>query len=276
MKRDDFLELESVELSVPYTNKKRRVRVLLPKNYYTEEERYPVLYMHDGQNVFYSREAYSGYSWKTIPAIKRNPDIKKMIIVGIDNDNENRLFEYSPWKFENVPITAADFNPNDKFPTGYEYGEFLFGVVKPFIDSHYRTKSEREFTAMAGSSLGASISQYLGAKYSHLVGALGIFSSANWLFQSSFDYFMRDIQFEAQRVFIQVGTNEYNEEDASLIGGNVNQHYVDSSLNYFRQLLEKGVPLEDVQIIVATGERHSERAWAKYFPEFLRFLSRNW
>ena len=94
-----YLKLETHHLKVPYLNKKRRVRILLPKDYKTEtNQQYPVIYFHDGQNVFYSSEAYSGHSWKTIPAIKRNPDLPKMILVGIDNDEENRINEYTPWK----------------------------------------------------------------------------------------------------------------------------------------------------------------------------------
>lgn len=272
MKRNDYLELESMELMVPYTKKKRRIRVLLPFNYFNETESYPVVYMHDGQNVFYSREAFSGHSWKTIPAIKRNPDLPKMIVVGIDNGNEDRLSEYSAWKFENEDFV----NSHPMSPLGEEYAEFVVSVVKPFIDKTYRTKPQREFTAIMGSSLGGSISQYMGAKYSEIFGHLGIFSTANWLFQKGFDNFIQNADFSEQRVFIMVGTNEYNECDAGLMSGNINQHYINSSLSYYRQLLEKGLPLENLDIVVAAGEKHHERAWAKYLPRCLKFLSKNW
>ena len=271
MKRD-FLEIQSMELLVPYTKKMRRIRVLLPKNYFNENMSYPVVYMHDGQNVFYSRESFSGHSWKTIPAIKKNPFLPNMIIVGIDNDNENRLYEYSPWKFQNDTISSAD----SMIPFGLEYGKFVVDVVKPYIDKHYRTKPEREFTAMVGSSLGGSISQYLGAKYSDIIGCLGIFSSANWLFQKSFDNFMTDIKIINQKVFIMVGTNEFNEPDNSLMAGNINQRYIDSSLTYFRQLLTKGVDLANLDFVIAAGEKHNERAWANYLPRCLKFFSTNW
>ena len=89
-----YLEMKTHELKVPYTGKLRRVRVLLPKNYETDtDRRYPVVYFHDGQNVFYSKEAYVGHSWKVIPAIKRNPDISRMIVVAIDNDGLQRMNE---------------------------------------------------------------------------------------------------------------------------------------------------------------------------------------
>lgn len=271
MKRSGFLELESFEILVPYTQKKRRIRILLPANYLNEEERYPVIYMHDGQNIFYSREAFCGYSWKTIPAIKTNNSLPKMIIVGIDNANENRLFEYSAWKFENDNIFK-----NEMEVFGREYGEFVVDVLKPYIDKNYRTKPEKEFTAMVGSSLGASISQYLGAKYSDVFGFLGIFSTANWLFQNSFNNFIEDVDFNNQKIFIMVGTNEYNDGDAEIISGNISQYYIDSSLSYYRQLLENGININDIDLVVAAGERHSERSWAKYLPRCLKFFSDNW
>src|SRR3712207_6696048 len=90
-----YLEMRTHELCVPYTNQMRRIRVLLPKNYEENvSDTYPVVYFHDGQNVFYSKEAFAGHSWKVIPAIKRNPDIAQMIVVAIDNDGANRMNEY--------------------------------------------------------------------------------------------------------------------------------------------------------------------------------------
>ena len=66
-----YLKLETHYLDIPYYNQKRRIRVLLPKDYKKDvENAYPVLYMHDGQNVFYSKEAFVGHSWKVIPTIK--------------------------------------------------------------------------------------------------------------------------------------------------------------------------------------------------------------
>ena len=105
-----YLVMKTHELEVPYTAKLRRVRVLLPKNYETDTDRsYPVVYFHDGQNVLYSKEAFSGYSWKIIPTLKRNPDISRMIVVAIDNDGPNRMNEYSAWKYQESNIPGVQF-----------------------------------------------------------------------------------------------------------------------------------------------------------------------
>ena len=100
-----YLKMKEHKLKVPYTGKERRVRVLLPKDYEKDTDRsYPVVYFHDGQNVFYSKESFIGHSWKIIPAIKRNPDISRMIVVAIDNDGMGRMNEYAAWKFQESPI----------------------------------------------------------------------------------------------------------------------------------------------------------------------------
>ena len=104
-------------------SKKRRVRVLLPKNYSQDTNKtYPVVYFHDGQNVLYSKESFSGHSWKVIPTIKRNPDIEKMIVVAIDNDGQRRMNEYSAWKFQESNIPGIQFGGK-----GTEYAEFVDG-----------------------------------------------------------------------------------------------------------------------------------------------------
>ena len=181
-----YLDMKTHELKVPYTGKLRRVRVLLPKNYETDtDRRYPVVYFHDGQNVFYSKEAYVGHSWKVIPAIKRNPDISRMIVVAIDNDGLQRMNEYSAWKYKESNIPGMQFGGK-----GIEYGEFVMEVVKPFIDQEYRTLADREHTAMIGSSLGGNITQFLGLEYQDQIGCLGVFSSANWLHQEAFDRYI--------------------------------------------------------------------------------------
>lgn len=208
-----YLKLETHELAMNYKNDKRRIRVLLPKNYGKEKNRhYPVVYMHDGQNVFYSSEAYSGYSWKVIPAIKRNPDLPKMIIVGIDNGEQDRINEYTPWKITESPL-PEDIELGGR---GAEFAEFIMTVVKPFIDQHYRTKSDKYHTAMIGSSLGGNISAFMGIEYKDQIGCLGIFSLANWITSTAFDHYIdREPLDHEQRVYIQVGTQEGDDATGS-------------------------------------------------------------
>ena len=268
-----YLEMKTHELKVPYTGKLRRVRVLLPKNYETDtDRRYPVVYFHDGQNVFYSKEAYVGHSWKVIPAIKRNPDISRMIVVAIDNDGMQRMNEYSAWKYKESNIPGMQFGGK-----GIEYGEFVMDVVKPFIDKEYRTLADREHTAMIGSSLGGNITQFLGLEYQDQIGCLGVFSSANWLHQEAFNrYIERKNLYPDQRIYIYVGTEEADDMDKTLMAGNIKQAYIDSSLRYYHDVIQQGVALENIAIRIQSGAIHHEEAWAENLPECLRFLAENW
>lgn len=268
-----YLDMKTHELKVPYTGKLRRVRVLLPKNYETDtDRRYPVVYFHDGQNVLYSKEACAGHSWKVIPAIKRNPDISRMIVVAIDNDGFQRMNEYSAWKYKESNIPGMQFGGK-----GVEYGEFVMEVVKPFIDQEYRTLSDREHTAMIGSSLGGNITQFLGIEYQDQIGCLGVFSSANWLHQEAFDHYIkRKKLYSDQRIYIYVGTEEADDTDKTLMAGNIKQAYIDSSLRYYHDIIQQGVALENISIRIQSGAVHHELAWAENLPDCLRFLAENW
>ncbi|MGV3023856.1 alpha/beta hydrolase [Streptococcus suis] len=268
-----YLDMKTHELEVPFTARKRRVRVLLPKGYEEDVDKtYPVVYFHDGQNVLYSKEAFSGHSWKVIPTIKRNPDIEKMIIVAIDNDGLERMHEYAAWKYSEMGIPGIQFGGK-----GTLYAEFVMDVVKPFIDQTYRTKPDKPHTAMIGSSLGGNITQFMGLAYQDQIGCLGVFSSANWLHQEAFDrYIERQALDKAQRVYIYVGTEEADDTDKTLMAGNIKQSYINSSLTYYRQLIAGGVDLDNIALEVVSGAVHNEEAWAAYLPDCLRFLSEKW
>jgi predicted alpha/beta superfamily hydrolase len=257
-----------------YKAEKRRVRVLLPKNYEIDvDENYPVVYMHDGQNVFFSSESYSGYSWKVIPAIKQNPDLPKMIVVGIDNGGQDRINEYTPWKITESPL-PEDIDLGGK---GVEFAEFVMTVVKPFIEQHYRTKSDKHHTVMIGSSLGGNITSFMGIEYKNQIGGLGIFSLANWITSKAFDSYMARKELDSeQRVYIQVGTQEGDDTDRQLMYGNMKQAYIDCSLTYYKQLLKGSVPIDNICLNIFADEEHDEKAWAKHLPECLRFLSEKW
>ncbi len=270
-----YLEMKTHQLKVPYTGKMRRVRVLLPADYDEHPDAaYPVVYMHDGQNVFHSREAYSGHSWKVVETIRRNPDMPKMIVVGIDNDEDNRMNEYAPWRFTDLPELSFDYSVGG---VGSEYAAFVMQVIKPFIDSEYRTKTDKAHTVMIGSSLGANITQYMGLAYKDKIGGLGVFSSANWLNLEQFERYIKKFTLdEHQRVYIEVGTQEGDDADKGLTYGNVKQSYISASLDYYRQLIDAGMPTENISLNVIAEGTHSEECWAAFLPECLRFLSEMW
>ena len=269
-----YLKMHEHFLTVPYLNKGRRVRVLLPKDYATDTDRnYPVVYFHDGQNVFYSSESFSGHSWKTIPTIKRNPDLPKMIVVGIDNDEGNRVNEYTPWPITDSPL-PEDIKMGGK---GFEYAEFVMDVVKPFIDENYRTKTDKKHTATIGSSLGGNISAFMGIEYKDQIGRLGIFSLANWITERAFNDYLDENEIDSeQMVYIQVGTQEGDGTARKLMYGNMKQAYINSSLDYAKRLLAKGLPVDNLSMNIFADEKHTEEAWARHLIKCFQFISRDW
>jgi predicted alpha/beta superfamily hydrolase len=263
-----YLEMKEHFLHVPYYDEERRIRVLLPKDYDKEEwASYPVLYMHDGQNIFYSKESFSGYSWKIIPTIKYHKELPKLIIVGIDNSGDNRLNEYAPWMTDvgSTPDTASVGGD------GMAYGDWLVNTVKPFIDEQYRTKSDKKNTLQAGSSMGGIITAYIGAAYPDIFGNLGVFSLASWFSERDFLRFCNNHPLHNDtKVFIQVGTKEGDDVDEEF-APDMNQAYIDCTLHYYQSLLKTGLPMENIQLHVKANEIHHEKYWADHFVEFLHF-----
>ncbi len=126
--------------------------VCLPENYGDDQEaRYPVLYLFDGQNVFFDEEAAFGISWGLADFLQRTN--LPLIAVGIDNDGEDRLSEYSPFVSETEDLGRIR-------PKGQLLLSFLADKLKPSIDKRYRTIPDREATFLCGSSMGGLMALY--------------------------------------------------------------------------------------------------------------------
>lgn len=266
------LRLDEHIVTVPYLNEDRRIRVLLPDDY-NDETKYPVVYFHDGQNVYFDEESYSGVSWGIISTIKENADLPKMIVVAIDKHDEKRIDEYAPWQ-----ITKSPF-PEDNFlgGKGYEYAKFVMDVVKPFVDKMYQTKADGKHTAMIGSSLGGTITSFMGIEYQNQINRLGIFSLANWIFENDFtEYLAKNSLDTNQLVYIQVGAQEGDDTDAQYLDGNMKQSYIDTSLDYAKSLILKGYPIENIDLNIYADDKHTEAAWARNLPNAMRFLTQGW
>jgi predicted alpha/beta superfamily hydrolase len=145
----------------------RRIWIYLPPGYKAGIKRYPVLYMHDGQNVF--DEASSDFGeWGVDEILDSLSVIKKSsaIVIGIDN-GERRMNEYNPYFLEKAGEGEGD-----------GYLDFVMKDLKPFIDKRYRTLPDKENTIIAGSSMGGLISYYAAIKYPSVFGRAGVFSPA--------------------------------------------------------------------------------------------------
>lgn len=158
----------SEKFYMPQLGRQRRIWIYLPKDYETAKKKYPVIYMHDGQNLF--DEYTSGYGeWGIDELMDQIPAKEQCIIVGIDHGGDYRITEYDPY--------------DSKYGKGRgdDYTQFLVKTLKPYIDTHYRTIKDAKHTTIAGSSMGGLISMYAAVKHPDVFGNAGVFSPAFWI-----------------------------------------------------------------------------------------------
>jgi predicted alpha/beta superfamily hydrolase len=161
----------------PQLNNERKLRIYLPPAYAeNSRKRYPVLYLHDGQNLFDAKTASYGVEWNIDEVADRmiaNGSMQEVIIVGIDN-TADRIAEYTP---------CCD----PKYGGGKlnDYAKFVTATVKPWVDSHYRTLRDRQHTAIMGSSLGGIASVYIAQRYPQVFSMAGGMSSSFWWNESN-------------------------------------------------------------------------------------------
>jgi predicted alpha/beta superfamily hydrolase len=162
----------------------RDVDLWLPPGYYDHpNKRYPVLYMHDGQNLFDPSLSYTGIDWDIDGAMTRlieRGEIREAIVVGVWNTPQ-RFAEYMP----RAPVRGDTISSGvPGRPPGRSadirsdaYLAFLVEELKPFIDAHYRTVPGRDDTMIMGSSMGGLISLYALGKYPQVFGGVGAVST---------------------------------------------------------------------------------------------------
>jgi predicted alpha/beta superfamily hydrolase len=166
----------------------RHVDVLLPPGYADDtSRRYPVLYMHDGQNCLSARESYTGIDWGVDEALARlvaRGAARQAIIVAVWN-TVNRFAEYMPLKpgllaTPKAEAAQVELKKHNITLRSDDYLRFLTGELKPFIDKRYRTLPGRDDTVLMGSSMGGLITLYAVCEYPEVFGAAGCVST-HWV-----------------------------------------------------------------------------------------------
>jgi predicted alpha/beta superfamily hydrolase len=239
---------------------RRDVLVYLPPGYRRfTGRRYPVLYLHDGQNVFDAATSFAGVEWgvdETAQRLITAKLIEPVIIVAIANTGEDRIHEYAP--------TPARIDPpRRKRSKGLlrNYGRFLTEELKPFIDGRYRTKPEAEHTALGGSSLGGLATLVLGLWLPNFFSRLAVMSPSIWWDDCVVYEIVDAIDEEARpqlKIWLDTGTHEPGWER----GRELRDRFV-----------EKGWRLhDDLHFVEVEGADHSEGAWAARIDPVLRFL----
>ena len=242
----------------------RNVLVYLPPRYDVEPAaRYPVLYMHDGQNLFDRATAFGGHEWEmdeTAEALIAAGKIQPLIIVGIYNTGA-RMTEYTP-----VGATPAAGRSGD------DYERFVIEELKPFIDRTYRTRPERENTAVAGSSLGGLMSLEMAMRHPETFGKAGVVSpSLFWnngqMIQEAGEHARRG-DLKGERFWIDIGTNEQPIPPGASASPAV-QNARRLVAEFRTAGLTEGVNYTYVEV---PGGEHNETWWARRMDRMLMFL----
>jgi predicted alpha/beta superfamily hydrolase len=236
---------------------RRDLIVYLPPEYEADVLRhYPVLYMHDGQNLFDPETSFiKGRTWQvreSADAATAAGEVEPLIIVGVYNTGDRRLAEYTHERDWQMGGGEAD-----------SYGALLTQELMPWIAEHYRVRAGREHTGLGGSSLGGLVSLYLGLKYPEVFGRLAVLSPSVWWNHKSILGVLNEtapLLRHLPRIWLDVGDREGRTtlKDAELLA---------------KRLRAQGWRDEDsVHFEKALGGTHDEASWALRVRPMLRFL----
>ena len=227
----------------PQLRRYKRIWVYLPKTY-NARKKYPVLYMHDGQNLFEDSCSYSG-EWgvdEYLDSLKSGA----CIVVGIDHGGAKRFNEYNPYGH-------ARFGKGE----GSQYADFIVKTLKPWVDKKFNTLRGQAHTFIAGSSMGGLISLYTLLKYPKVFGGAGIFSPAFWTAPAIMDQITKQGKAVKGRVFFYAGKQE-DETMAPL------------TLQAMEKL--RAVSSAQIRTIIRNDGMHNEARWRVEFPLFYEWL----
>lgn len=251
-------EYRTIRMHSSELNMDKRVYVYLPKSYDASEKFYPVLYMHDGQNVFDDRIAYKNRSWRIMDLYDEYPDLPEVIIVGIESDGtrSDQLIPY-PSTFDNKVKFGGQADL---------YLQFIVNTVKPYIDKQFRTFKNRKNTAIMGSSFGGVNSLYAALKFNQFFGRAASLSGA---FQFSFFKPLKALLQQTdmtalKKLYMDCGTAETTDPVE-------NELYIDRNQE-LAGIIKQKTDETQFRFELIDGGIHHETDWEKRFPDIMRFL----
>jgi predicted alpha/beta superfamily hydrolase len=241
-------QVSAFTIEAPQLKTSRKIWLYLPKNYETSTKKYPVIYMHDAQNLFDAKTSFAG-EWNVDE--KLDSLSAQVIVVGIENGGEKRLEELTPYKNEKYGGGNAD-----------KYLEFIVNTLKPEIDKKYRTKPNAKNTTIMGSSLGGLTSFYAVIKYPEVFGKAGVFSPAFWINRKDINDYMANSKKLKAKIYFLCGDSEGNDDDMI------------NDLNHMELLLNTNrcYCLNLNKKVIVKGGHHNEKLWRDGFADAFLWL----
>jgi predicted alpha/beta superfamily hydrolase len=235
----------------------RVLRIYLPETYPRDPERFSVLYLQDGQNVFDAGAAVP-VSWGVEAALSAlaGGGRARFIAVAVEHRGAKRIGDYSPW---------PDPRMKDE-PRGASYAEFFAEHLVPYVDKSFRTIPKPAARAVVGSSMGGLISLYIGARYPGVFGRVGALSpTAVWGGRELFRSFSSPPP-AGPKIYIDAGAREL------FSAGEVRLDYGAAARELYSHLASLGYTEAEARLVLDPAGDHSEAAWRRRLPEALRWL----
>jgi predicted alpha/beta superfamily hydrolase len=240
-------QVSTFTIEAPQLNTTKKIWIYLPKNYDSTQKKYPVIYMHDAQNLFDAKTSFVG-EWNVDE--KLDSLNAQVIVVGIEHENEKRMEELTPYKNAKYGGGNAD-----------NYLKFIVETLKPTIDNKYRTKTNARNTGIIGSSLGGLVSYYAILKYPEVFGKAGIFSPSFWFNRQEIIELTNTIPKLKTKIYFLCGDNE---GDADMV----------TDLNKIDDLVsEKRCECKNLtKKKIVKGGQHNEKLWRDGFANAFVWL----
>jgi predicted alpha/beta superfamily hydrolase len=246
---DENVRILFTDFPAPQLKQSKRIWLYLPPNYETDvDKKFPVLYMHNGQHLF-SVDENGGYEWKideTLNALAAKGD-RGCIVVGIDGQ-ANSTAEFTPWT--NLPNAQ-----------GRAYADFIVNNLKPWIDAHFRTKSDRRNTGIGGSLMAGSMALFMAAEYQNVFSKALIFSPDFSYSDSCFAHIKQRGKQKTMRYYIVSGSDEGVTKTAD----------IDKMVATIKGI---GHNFEEVKAVKKIDGEATEWFWSREFANAYKWLTR--
>lgn len=238
------------QIDMPQLGKKRTIRIYLPPNYF-KYKAFPVIYMHDAQNIFDNSTSLTRSEWhvdEILDALHYSRGFS-VIVVGIYCDENDRTNEFTPWDNDQMKVEGE----------GDKYAKFIIKTLKPFVDDHYRSNNKREQTAIIGSGLGGLVSLYTALEYPDVFGCAAAISPVVDKCPKAYEYFSKIRSKKPQQFYISAGQNE-------------NEEMVQSVENLVKSLENAGFDTLNIKANITPHGQSVEWYWGEEFKNALNFF----
>ncbi len=242
------IEIIEEDYLIPQLNRRRRIAALLPFDYNQSEKEYPVLYLHDGQNLFDEDSPFGNWAIDRSLEHLAKQGFGEVVVIAIDHGGEDRLNEY-------LPFNTRKYGKGQ----GKLYIQFLMETLKPYVDNKYRVLTGSDHTGIGGSSMGGLISLFAGLSFPRTFSRMMIFSPSLWLSRRIYQMAKKFAPVESSHLYLYAGGKE-------------SQAHLPNVMRFGADLLTNTGEGLRFKFSHNPDGFHNEKNWREEFPIALKWL----